>query len=106
LRFRVLRRGNFTGDDETAIGSHDDATGVLGYVAQGRAMAVHRRVLSTPAAKPKGAVVSHQSDYQLTGGNFFYPARLSVSPQRESGRRQHESSRREVTGDEQAALAA
>jgi hypothetical protein len=41
-RFRVLRRGNFTGDDETAIGSHDDATGVLGYVAQGRATAVHR----------------------------------------------------------------
>ena len=48
---RVLRRGNFTGDDETAIGSHDDATGVLGYMAQGRATTVYRRAhrISTAA---------------------------------------------------------
>jgi hypothetical protein len=61
--------------------------------------------LSAPSSKPKGAVVSHRSDYQLTATNFFYPARLFVSPQRESGWRQHESSRREVTGDELAVLA-
>jgi hypothetical protein len=73
-RIRVHRRGNFTGDDETAIGSHDDATGVPGYVAQGRATTVHRRVLSAQAAKRKGAAVSHRN-YPLAKG--YYLASLS-----------------------------
>jgi hypothetical protein len=40
---RVLSRGELIGDDLTAVRSHDDATGVFGYVAQGRATAVLRR---------------------------------------------------------------
>jgi hypothetical protein len=37
---RVLSRGELTGDDLTAVKSHDDAVEVFGYVAQGRATVV------------------------------------------------------------------
>jgi hypothetical protein len=72
-------------DDETAIGSHDDVTGVLGYVAQGRATAVHRRVLSTLAAEQGGYDGSHRSGVQLTGGEDSltprcYPSAPSANP--------------------------
>jgi hypothetical protein len=37
---RVHSRGELTGDDGTAIGSHGDAVEMLGHVVQGRATVI------------------------------------------------------------------
>jgi hypothetical protein len=74
--FRVLSRGELTGDDLTAVRSHDDATGVFGYVAQGRATAVLRRAyLLKPQSRGYGG--NHRSGVQRTGGgdDLFTPRR-------------------------------
>jgi hypothetical protein len=102
---RVLSRGELTGDDLTAVKSHGDAIAVFGYVAQGQEAAVHRRAY---LLKPPSRGVRRESSEWSPAHRrrkFTCPAILSGSHKRESGRRQHESSRREVAVDEQAALA-
>jgi hypothetical protein len=44
----VSRRGDYSGDRREAKTNHGDAVEVLGYVAQGRATAVHRRAYWVP----------------------------------------------------------
>jgi hypothetical protein len=50
-RTRIYRRGNLTGDDGTATGSHGDAVERQSHAAQGREAVIHRRAYQL---KPQG----------------------------------------------------
>jgi hypothetical protein len=103
---RVQCRGSNSGGRREARGSHGDAVARLGHAAQGRKTAIHRRAYRL---KPQGRGEVRGGSPEWSPAHrwrrFPLPAMLSVSLQRESGRWQHESLRREVTGDERATLA-
>jgi hypothetical protein len=82
-RISVLRRGNLTGVDLTAVASYSDAVEGLSHAAT--------------AAKQEG---SHGESPELSPGDGFYLAALSGHRRRESQRRRRESQWRSVVGGE------
>jgi hypothetical protein len=82
---RVQCRGNKSGGRREARGSHGDAVGVLGYVAQGRATAVHWRayLLSRKTERRKWQWVTGVISSSPTA-KIFHLATLSTHPERQS----------------------
>jgi hypothetical protein len=96
---RVHSRGELTDNDLTAVRSHGDAVESKATRRKAGRWRSPAKLSALAAKQKRKTTVSHRSDVQRTAVKIFYPARLSVSHERESGRRQHES-RWQVTGGE------
>jgi hypothetical protein len=69
---RVHSRGELTGDDGTAIGSHGDAVERLGHAADTEMARRRRAALSTAVSKGEWITAS-QSGFQVTVGEDIWP---------------------------------
>jgi hypothetical protein len=101
-RISVLRRGNLTGVDLTAVASYNDAVEGLSHAAHGREAAVDGELIGFY----RGDTVRWPEFF--IGGSLSTAAYTGVThlPKNNVDRLPHESRRQSVAGGEVAALAA